>query len=127
MHFRFENAPHDNVKYGNQKYSQGRGGKHPARDARADGVSAGGTCSGADHQRHDAQNESERRHENWPQPQVHGFKRRLNQSSARQLKILRVFNDQNGVLGCQAYGGQEANFEINIVRQAAQHGGEERS
>ena len=58
---------------------------------------------------------------------MHRFQRRFNQPFALELKVLGIFNDQNRVFGRQSDRRQQADFEINVVRQAAQVGGEQRA
>jgi benzoylformate decarboxylase len=68
-----------------------------------------------------AEDERQRRHQDWAQTHTNRFKRRLNKTFAFFLhQIFGEFNDKYRVLRRQANGCQQAYLEVNVVGQSTE-------
>src|SRR6185437_1598346 len=114
-----EQAAHRDVTYRDQQHSEHRCGEHTAYYAGADVVPAVGACAGRHDHRENAEDESERRHDDGPEAKTRRFQNRVVEAAAVALLGHRELHDENGVLRSEPNDGDEAYFEINIVRQSA--------
>ena len=73
-----------------------------------------------EHQRHHAEDEGERGHQDRPQPQPAGLDRRLEAVLALVLQLLGELDDQDGVLGRQADQHHQADLREDVVVQLRQ-------
>ena len=73
----------------------------------------------ANDERHDAEDEGERRHQNRPQPDARGFDRRVGDRHAARAQLLGELDDQNAVLRRQADQHHQADLAVDVVDQAA--------
>ena len=72
----------DGVEHRHEEQRQDRRGEHAAEHGGADRLPARRACAGRDHQRHDAEDEGEGRHQDRPQPQPRGFHRGVDDARA---------------------------------------------
>ena len=68
-----------------------------------------------DHQRHDAEDERERGHQDRPQAQPAGFDGGRHACPALVLELARELDDQDGVLGRQADEHDEADLRQDVM------------
>ncbi len=80
-----------------------------------------------DGQGHDAEDEGQGGHQDRPQSDAHRLQRGVDERATLLLQILGELDDQDGVLGRQAHGRQQADLEVDVVGQAADHGGQHRA
>ena len=92
---------------------------HAAHHAGAERLLAGAAGAGRDRHRQHAADEGEAGHQDRAEAQRAGFDRRLDQRLALRAQILGEFDDEDGVLCRQADDGDQADGEIDVVRQAA--------
>ncbi len=81
-------------------------------------------CAGAagHGQRHHAESEGQRGHDDRTQAHAASLHRRLEQTHAVAVQILGELDNQNGVLRRQTDGGQQADLEEHVVGQATAGG-----
>ena len=105
-----------------------RDAKHPREDGGAQRLARFRAGAGGDDQRHDAENEGERRHQNRPQPLACGVGRRLESIEPELIfSLLREFDDQDGVLAREPDEHDETDLrEDVVVLSAKQHAGDRR-
>ena len=84
-----------------------------------------GACSIGQRQWQDAEAEGQRGHNNGTQPQFGRFQSRLEQPHPFIHSRLGKLHDQDGVLGCQAKGGQQADLEVDVIGQSAERRGDD--
>ena len=101
-------------------------GEHAAEHARADRHLRAGAGPARDRQRQHAEAEGQRRHDDRAQAQLRALDRRLDEAHALLEVRLRELHDQDRVLRRQAEHGEQADLEVDVVRQAAQRGGQRR-
>ena len=76
--------------------------------------------SGGDRQREDAGDEGDGRHQDRPQAQARAFQGGVQRRLALPFRAFGEFDDQDGVLGRQAHGGEKPDLEEDVVGEAAQ-------
>ena len=79
-----------------------------------------------DHRR-DAEDEGKAGHQDRPEAQPASFDGGVPKRLALLAQRLGELDDENAVLGCKADDRHDADREIDVVRQAAQHGGDDRA
>ena len=116
---RAPNRLHHDVEDRDEEDVQEGGEQHPAGDRRAHRMTAllpGAACK---HQRHDAEDERQRRHQDRPQPDARGLDRRVHDRTALPAQLLGELDDQNRVLGGQPDQHHESDLTVEIVLQPA--------
>src|SRR5450830_1998120 len=119
--FREETA-HQHEEHRHEEDTEEGCRQHPAQHADTDGVLATRTCAAGDRQWQHAQTESNRGHQNRTQTQTHRVQSGVQQGHPRILHFLGKLDDQNRILRRQTHHGQQANLEVDVVRQAEQRG-----
>ena len=106
---------HDVIEDRRQEDSEDRNAEHSGEDRDAEREAHFATRAGSGHQRNDAQNERERRHNDRAQTQTAGFQRRG--ETALALFDLRVFgklDDQNRVFTRQTDQDEKADLRKDV-------------
>ena len=78
-----------------------------------------------DPQRHAAEDERERRHQDRPQAEPRALQRRVHQALALLEAVLRELDDQDRVLGGEADQHDEADLAVDVEGEAAREEAEE--
>src|SRR5258705_1261273 len=86
----------------NEEDAEERCGEHSSRHACAHRDAAGGAGAGSAEQRHHAEYERERRHNDRPQAQLRGIERRIDRALATRLLLDRELHDEDRVLRGEA-------------------------
>ena len=110
----------DVVEDRRQEDAEERHAEHAAEDRRAQRPPHLGAGALGDHQRHDAEDEGERGHQDRPQPQPAGLEGRLAPRHARLLALLGELDDQDRVLARQA----DQDHEADLGEEAHVHAGQ---
>ena len=97
------------------------GREHAADDAGADRMARIRTGAGRNGQRQHAHDEGERRHQDRAQSQLRGFHDGLAERLAFAAFLDRELDDQDRVLRRKADDRDQADLEVDVVRQAAHH------
>ena len=114
------------VKERDEEDPRRRGQEHATENGRAERLAAGGARSRGDHQRDDAKDERDRRHQDRAEAEPRRLDRRLHDRLALLLKLLGELDDQDGGLGREADEQHEPDLHVDVVLQPAQpceHGG----
>ena len=93
---------------------------HAAEDRGAERVARGGAGAGRHHQREDAEDEGERRHQDRAQAHARRMDRRLLQRLAALVEDLGELDDQDRVLARQADQHHQADLAEHVVGEPAQ-------
>jgi len=109
----------DGVEHGHEQQGQDRRGEHAAENGRSDGLPASRACPARYHQRHDAEDERECRHQDRPKPETGRFHRGVNDAQAFLTPALGELNDQNRVLGGKTDQHDEADLRIDVGLKTA--------
>ena len=103
---------------GTKKIASSRRRDHAADHARADVVLAARACAGGDGEGEDAGDEGEGGHQDGAQAQARALDGRFNGAFALPPRHFRELDDQDGVLGGEAHGGEQAHLEEDVIGQA---------
>ena len=120
-----EEAEHDDEEERNEEDGEDGSGDHAADDAGSDGVLAPGTGAGGKGERHNAEDEGEGGHQDGPKALVGGVDGGFDEFHALLVVFLGELDDENGVLGGEADGGEEADLEEDVVGESAHERGED--
>src|ERR1044071_357520 len=93
----------DDIEHGRQEKPEERHAKHSEKNSRAQRLAHLRASSARKHQRNDAEDERETRHQNRAQAKTRGFNRRVRNAFAGVFELFREFNDENGVLARETY------------------------
>ena len=110
----------DVVEHRREEDAEERHAEHAAEDRRAQRPAHLGAGPLGEHQRHDAEDEGERGHQDRPQPQPARLQRRFAPRHARLLALLGELDDQDGVLARQADQHHEADLREDVHVHAGQ-------
>lgn len=116
-----EEFAHQHVEHGHEEHRQQRANQHAPQHRGADGALAGRAGARGQIQRHHAQNEGERGHQNGAETQVRGLQRGLQRGFALLLHVFGKFDDQDGVLRGQADHGDQADLKVDVI-EVSGHG-----
>ena len=92
--------------------------EHAAEHRRAEDLPRGGAGAGREDQRHHAEDERERGHEDRPQAQARAGERRVEQRRPALVLGLRELDDEDGVLGGEADDHHEADLREHVGSRA---------
>ena len=91
-------SPNNHKENGHEENRQKGCGKHSPHNARTDGVLRAAPGPGADHQRHDAKNKGQGRHQDRSKAHPGSFQRGFNNAFAFFIhQVFSKFDDQDGV------------------------------
>src|SRR5438477_3638231 len=109
----------DDIQHRNEcEIEEGRR-EHAAGDCGADRMTRLAAGPARHHERHHAENERKRRHENRPQADPRRFHRGVGNRHPARAQLLGELDDENAVLRRQADEHAEANLAVHIVDQPA--------
>ena len=104
-----------------EQHRQAGRGDHAAHHAHAERDARGGAGAGRGHQRHHAEDEGERRHQDRAQPGDGRLDRRLGiDLPSTNADLARHLDDQDGVLGAERDQQHQADLGVEVVGQADQ-------
>jgi hypothetical protein len=115
----FLEALHDHEKRWREQDRKARGGDHAAEHGDANRLPGARAGAGREDQRHDAENERKRRHDNGPKPRLRRFDSRVGQRFVvMQTAIPRDIDNKDGILGRERDQENDADLGIEIVVDA---------
>ena len=118
------------VEHGGEDQRQHGGRQHAADHGGAQRLPAGGAGTGGEHQRHRAEDEGQRRHQDRAQAQPGRLGGRRDDANPFLAPPSGELDDQDGVLGSEADQHDEADLRVDVDLHAAQvdgaHGTEQR-
>jgi hypothetical protein len=100
---------------------------HAAQDGRADGLTPVGPGAARKDQWNDPGDEGDAGHHDRAKAQTGGFERGGERGKAATERRFGEFDDENGVLGGKADGGEQGDLKEDVVGKTAQGRGKDRA